>query len=157
MQAESLVAAQSVCEDILDDVVLLLCKENVQNTILEAYRHMEYLRLLIAFVYTLMNTNICAVHCREQNAIMDVAIEAVGSELLTNVVATECQQQCYEACIYEASISGVAGDVFEEILLDEVWQAASGVFQQERTIKKLELEALANEHLRRVLNRYWKM
>lgn len=107
-----------------------------------------------------MNTihvHICAVHYREQNAIMDVAIEAVGSELLTNVVATECQQQCYEACIYEASISGVAGDVFEEILLDEVWQAASGVFQQERTKKKLELEALAKEHLRRVLNRYWKM
>ncbi|KAL5493623.1 hypothetical protein EMCRGX_G014827 [Ephydatia muelleri] len=136
-EAESLVAAQSVCEGILDEIVLLLCKENVQNAILEAYRHMEYLR--------------------EQNAIMDVAIEAVGSELLTNVVATECQQQCYEACIYEASISGVAGDVFEEILLDEVWQAASAVFQQERTKKKLELEALAKEHLRRVLNRYWKM
>lgn len=62
MQAESLVAAQSVCEGILDEIVLLLCKENVQNAILEAYRHMEYLRLLIAFVY-LDEYHTCAHMC----------------------------------------------------------------------------------------------
>ena len=157
MQAERLVAGQVVCEDILNEVVLLLCKENVQSAILEAHQHLEYLRLLTQFVYLDESHYIYAVYYREQNAIMELAIDAVGSELLTSVVATECQHQCYEACVYEAALSGVAGDVFEEMLQDEARQAARGVFQQERKRKKLELEAIEKEHLRRVLNKYWKM
>ena len=88
---------------------------------------------------------------------MELAIEDVGSELLTNVVASECQRECYEACVYEACLSAFVGDICNEVLQYEVHQAGYNVFQQERMKKISELQALAKEQNRRTLNRYWKM
>ena len=48
MQAERLVAYQHICEDMLDEVVVLLCKEDARHLMAETYQHMEYLRLIIA-------------------------------------------------------------------------------------------------------------
>ena len=94
---------------------------------------------------------------REQNALRELAIEAVGSELLAAVVATESQRECYEAHAYETSLSIFVGDMLDEVLCGEIHLTTTSVLKQERMMRKLHHESLAMLFLRKKLNRYWKM